>query len=69
MDNKLKTDWRIKKEAQDLAIYEERQAMRRNGSMATAVDDALCKKYDIAARSTIWFTCQRVEKRLKNAQL
>jgi hypothetical protein len=62
----LKTDYRIRKEALELAIYHEwNELMKRPGAMATAVDKYLREKHGFGADSTIWFIRKRVEKKLK----
>lgn len=65
-ESKIKTPFRIKKEARELAIYNEyNELMSQPGAMATAVDRHLTEKYGFGAESTIWFIRKRVEKRLK----
>jgi hypothetical protein len=66
MDEKIyKTEWRLKKEARELAIYDEWKAlMGEPGAMATAVNLHLTQKYGFGSDSTIWFIRKRVEKRL-----
>jgi hypothetical protein len=66
MDEKAyKTEWRIKKEAQELSIYNEwKELMSQPGAMSSAVDRYLTKKYGFGAETTIWFIRKRVEKRL-----
>jgi len=62
----LKTPYQLEKEAKELKIYEERkELMQQPGTMATAVDDYLMRKYNIFSRSTIWFIERRVEKKLR----
>ncbi len=66
---KIKTPYRIRKEAKELEIYKERQElMSQPGAMATAVDSYLTKKHGFGAESTIWFICKRVEKRIKEEE-
>lgn len=61
----LKTSYQLEKQARELAIYNEWNAlMSEPGAMATAVDEHLMSKYGIHAKSTIWFIRKRVEKRL-----
>ena len=69
MDEKIiKTDFRIKKEAREIAIYNEwNELMAQPGAMASAVDRYLREKYEFGADSTIWFIRKRVEKKLKAA--
>lgn len=63
-----KTKYRIKKEAEDLAIYNDyNEFMSSPDAMATAADAYIMEKYDIASKSTVWFVRKRVEKRLKEA--
>jgi hypothetical protein len=63
---KIKTDYRIKREAREIAIYNEwNELMKRPGAMASAVDRYLREKYGFGADSTIWSIRQRVEKKLK----
>ena len=65
-ESKIKTRWRLKKEAQELAIYNERnELMSQPGAMATAVDRYLTEKYEFGSETTVWFICKRVEKQLK----
>lgn len=62
----IKTQYQIEKEAKDMAVYNEyTELMSRAGSMVTAVEDYLMKKYNIHSKSTLWFIRRRVEKRLK----
>lgn len=64
--NKIKTEFRIRKEARELAIYNEYNVlMAQPGAMATAVDKYLTQKYGFGSESTIWFIRKRVEKRLR----
>jgi len=67
LDEKIiKTDFRIKKEARELSIYNEwNELMKQPGAMASAVDKYLREKYGFGADSTIWFIRKRVEERLK----
>lgn len=61
----VKTDYKLKKEDRELAIYSEySELMAQPGAMATAVAEHLMTKYNIYAKSTIWFIRKRVEKRL-----
>lgn len=63
---KIKTEFRLKKEARELAIYYEyNELMAQPGAMATAVDKYLTQKYGFGSESTIWFIRKRVEKRLR----
>lgn len=63
---KIKTEFRLKKEARELAIFSEyNELMAQPGAMATAVDKYLTQKYGFGSESTIWFIRKRVEKRLK----
>jgi hypothetical protein len=62
----IKTDFRIKKEARELSIYNEwNKLMSQPGAMAMPVRKYLCEKYGFGAESTIWCIRKRVEKRLK----
>lgn len=62
---KIKTEFRLRKEARELAIYNEyNELMAQPGAMATAVDKYLTEKYGFGSESTIWFIRKRVEKRL-----
>lgn len=64
----MKTEFKKEKEARELEIYREwKELTAEPGSMATAVDDFLMKKYSIFSRATIWNIRNRVENRLKNA--
>lgn len=64
--NKIKTEFRIKKEARELAIYNEyNELMAQPGAMATEVDKYLTEKYGFGSKGTIWVIRKRVEKRLK----
>jgi len=69
MDEKIiKTPFRIRKEARELAIYNEwNELMRQPGAMASAVDSYLREKYDLGADSTVWAIRKRVGRRLKQA--
>lgn len=63
---KIKTKFRLKKEARELAIYNEyNELMAQPEAMATAVDKYLTQKYGFGSKSTIWSIRKRVEKRLK----
>jgi hypothetical protein len=65
-ETKIKTPFRIKKEARELAIYNEwHELMAQPGAMASAVDRYLAQKYEFGAETTVWFIRKRVEKRLK----
>lgn len=69
-ETKIKTPFRIKKEARELAIYNERkELMAQPGAMATAVDKYLTKKYEFGSETTIWFICKRVERRVKIGEI
>jgi hypothetical protein len=70
MDEKIfKTEFRIKKEARELAIYNEwNELMKQPGAMATAVDRYLTQKYEFGSETTVWFICRRVRKRLAEAE-
>jgi hypothetical protein len=62
----LKTDFQLKKEAKELAIYNEwNELMKQPEAMATAVDKFIMEKYSVFSKSTIWFIRKRVEERLK----
>ena len=69
MDEKIiKTDYRIRREARERAVYEEwNELMKQPGAMASAVDRYLRDKYDFGADSTIWNIRKRVARRLKEA--
>ncbi|MDR3272328.1 MAG: hypothetical protein LBT29_02430 [Flavobacteriaceae bacterium] len=61
----FKTDFKLGKEAKELAIFNEwNELVKQPGSMKTAIDEYLMEKYDIFSKSTIWFIRKRVEKRL-----
>jgi hypothetical protein len=64
MDEKVyKTEWRINKDAQELAIYNEwNELMAQPGAMASAVGRHLTQKYGFGSETTIWFIHKRVEK-------
>jgi len=68
MEEKVfKTEFRIRKEANEMAIYNEWiELMKQPGSQMTAVREYLTKKYKIGSQSTVRFICNRVEKRLKS---
>ncbi|MDR1938744.1 MAG: hypothetical protein LBQ73_09665 [Tannerellaceae bacterium] len=62
----LKTPWRVKKEAKELAIYREyNELLKQPGAMATAVDAYLTEKYGFGSETTVWSIRRRVEKRLR----
>jgi hypothetical protein len=64
-EKKIKTSFRLKKEARELAIYNEwKELMKHPGAMATAVDAYLTEKYEFGSQTTVWFIRKRVEKRL-----
>ncbi|MFB5946079.1 hypothetical protein [Albibacterium profundi] len=64
-EKKLKTAFRLEKEAKELAIYNEYQELiGQKDAMPGAVTDYLMKKHKIHARSTIWQIRKRVEERL-----
>lgn len=63
---KIKTEFRMRKEARELAIYDEYNSlMAQPGAMATAIDRYLTRKYGFGSESTIWLIRKRVEKRLR----
>jgi hypothetical protein len=65
----LKTEFRIQKDARELAIYEEYNAlMKEPGAMATAVNQFLTQKYGFGSKTTVYFICKRIEKRLKQQE-
>lgn len=68
MDEKIiKTQYRIDKDAEELAIYNKYQELiQQDGAMASAVDDYLMKKYNKFSRATIWSIRKRVKRRLQN---
>lgn len=69
-ETNFKTPFRIKKEAKELIIYNERkELMSQPGAMATAVDKYLTQKYEFGSETTIWFICKRVEKRIKSGEI
>jgi hypothetical protein len=69
-ERKIKTPFRIKKEARELAIYNEwNELMAQPGAMATAVDRYLTEKYEFGSEITVWFVRKRVEKRLKEGSI
>lgn len=62
----FKTDYRRKKEARELEIYNEWNALTSvAGSMATSVTEHIMAKHKIASASSIWSIRKRVKKRLK----
>jgi hypothetical protein len=68
--NNLKTEYKIKKDAKDMAILNDYNKMiEAPGAMATAVDDALMKKYNLHSRSSIWTARKRAEKQIKENEL
>ena len=51
----LKTDYKLKMERRDMAIYTEYERLiKEDGAMPGAVDDYLMKRYDLHTRSSIW---------------
>jgi hypothetical protein len=65
--NVLKTPHKIRKEARELAIYNEwKELSSQDGAMLTEVTELIMRKYHIYAASTVWLIRRRVEKRLKN---
>jgi len=65
----IKTSYQLNKEANDLAVYNEFNAlMEQPGAMITAVNQHLMKKYGIHATSTIWTIRKRVKKAI-NTQM
>ena len=67
MDTMLfKTDCKAKREARDLAIYNDyNELMSVEGQSKTLVTEHLMKKYDIHSSGTIYVIRKRVEERLK----
>lgn len=66
-ESKIKTPFRIKKEARELAIYNEyNELIAKPGAQPTAIDRYLTKKYEFGSETTVWFIRKRVEKRLKS---
>ena len=65
----LKTPYKKKQEAKDMAVYREFTELASNPDNAiSAINEYLMKKYGFSAPSTIWVIRKRVEKRLaKNA--
>lgn len=62
----FKTDCKAKREARDLAIYNEyNELISIEGQSKTLVTEHLMKKYDIHSAGTIYVIRQRVEERLK----
>lgn len=62
----FKTDCKAKREARDLAIYNEyNELISIEGQSKTRVTEYLMKKYDIHSSGTIYVIRERVEKRLK----
>lgn len=62
----FKTPFRVEKEAQELAIYNEyNELMSTEGQSKTGVTDFLMKKYGIHSASTIYVIRRRVEERLE----
>lgn len=62
----FKTDCKAKREARDLAIYNEyNELISIEGQSKTLVTEHLMKKYDIHSAGTIYVIRQRVEDRLK----
>lgn len=62
----FKTDCKAKREARDLAIYNEyNELIAIEGQSKTLVTEHLMKKYDIHSAGTIYIIRQRVEERLK----
>lgn len=62
----FKTDCKAKREARDLAIYNEyNELIAIEGQSRTLVTEHLMKKYDIHSAGTIYVIRQRVEERLK----
>lgn len=62
----FKTDCKAKREARDLAIYNEyNELIAIEGQSKTLVTEHLMKKYDIHSAGTIYVIRQRVEERLK----
>jgi hypothetical protein len=63
--NKLRTEYSIKKEKRDLAIYEEYNRLVKDPKVSkTKVEDYLCEKYGLSSRSSIWFIRKRVSERM-----
>ena len=62
----FKTDCKAKREARDLAIFNEyNELISIEGQSKTLVTEHLMKKYDIHSAGTIYVIRQRVEKRMK----
>lgn len=62
----FKTDCKARREARDLAIYNEyNELISIEGQSKTRVTEYLMKKYDIHSSGTIYVIRERVEKRLK----
>ncbi len=63
------TPYRRKKLNKEMAIYNEwKRLMAEPGAMATRVREVLMEKFDVAAPSTIWLICKRVEARLATGE-
>lgn len=61
----LKTEFRLKKEARELEIYNEYNQMKAQpGAMTTAVNKFLVQKHELGSETTVWAIRKRVEKRL-----
>lgn len=63
----LTTEYHQKKEAKELAIFNDwTEMMAQPGAMSTTVDETIMSKYDIYSAATVWRIRQRVSKRLKD---
>jgi hypothetical protein len=64
-----KSEWRIKKEARNLAIYEEYKAlMAQPDAMRYTVYRNLAKKYGFGSETTVYFIIGKMEKSLKEEE-
>ena len=62
----LKTPCQAEREARDLDIYNDYQALiASEGQSKVMAKDFLCKKYGIHSQGTIYVILKRVEQRLK----
>lgn len=62
----FKTDCKAKREARDLAIYNEyNELISIEGQSKTLVTEHLMKKYNIHSSGTIYVIRKRVEERMK----
>ncbi len=66
MNAVLKTDFRLKKEEREMAIYNRyKELIKEPEAMPTKVNAVIMEEFGIAAPSTIWNIRKRIKEKLK----